>query len=50
MVTAKLAEAEVYVDELNIHIEFQAAWRKLYNTFLGSGEKDRLAAQLEKVV
>ncbi len=39
-------KAEVYVNEFNLHSEFQAAWRKLYNTFLGVGAKDMLAAQL----
>ncbi len=34
--------------EANIHLEFQAAWRKFYNTFLSTGSKDTLAAQLEK--
>ena len=43
-------EAEVYVDEFNVHSEFRAAWRKLYNTFLGAGAKDTLAAQLEKTI
>ncbi len=37
-------EAKVYVDEFNIHLEFHAAWRKLYNTFLSAGAKDTLAA------
>ncbi len=43
-------KAEVYVDEFTIHWEFSAAWRKLYNTFLGTGAKDTLAAQLEKTI
>ncbi len=37
-------EAKVYVDDLNVHLNFQAAWRKLCNTFLGSGAKDMFAA------
>ncbi len=41
-------QADVYVDKFNIHLEFWAIWRKLYNTFLGNGEKDMLATQLEK--
>ncbi len=41
-------EAKVYVDELNVHSEFWATWRKLYNMFLGTGAKDTLAAQLER--
>ncbi len=36
-------KAKVYVDKFNLHSEFCAAWRKLYNTFLGSGAKDKLA-------
>ncbi len=40
-------KAKVYVDEFNMQSKFCAAWRKLYNTFLGSGAKDTLAAQLE---
>ncbi len=43
-------KAEVYVDKFNIHLEYRAAWRKLYNTFLGTGAKDTLAAQLEKTI
>ncbi len=43
-------KAEVYVDGFNVHSEFRAAWRKLYNTFLGTGAKDMLAAQLEKTI
>ncbi len=43
-------EAKVYVDEFIVHLEFRAAWRKLYNTFLGSGAKDTLAAQSEKTI
>ncbi len=37
-------KAEVYVDKFNVHLEFRAARRKLYNTFLGAGAKDTLAA------
>ncbi len=43
-------EAKVYVDEFNVHSEFWAAWRKLWNTFLSSGAKDMLAAQLERTI
>ncbi len=43
-------EAEVDVDEFNIHSELCTAWRKLYNTFLGSVAKYMLAAQLEKII
>ncbi len=43
-------EAEVYFDELNIHLECCAAWRKLYNTYLGTGAKNTLAAQLDKTI
>ncbi len=45
-------EAKVYVDNLtfNVHFESQAAWMNLCNTFLGSGAKDLLAAQLEKTI
>ncbi len=43
-------KAEVYVDKFNVPSEFCAAWRKLYNTFLGTGAKDTLAAQLEKTI
>ncbi len=43
-------EAKVYVDEFIVHLEFRAAWRKLYNTFLGSGAKDMLAVQLKKTI
>ncbi len=43
-------EAKVYIDKFNVHSEFRAAWRKLYNTFLGAGAKDTLAAQLEKTI
>ncbi len=43
-------KAEVYVDEFNVHSEYCAAWSKLYNTFLGTGAKDALAAQLEKTI
>ncbi len=43
-------EAEVYVDKVNPHSEFRAAWRKLYNTFLGTRAKNKLAAQLEKMI
>ncbi len=46
----KGTEAKVYVDEFDINLEFQAAWRKLYNTFLSFGAKDMLAAQLEKTI
>ena len=35
-------EAEVYVDKFNLCSEFRAAWRKLYNTFLGIGTKTHL--------
>ncbi len=41
-------EAEVYIDNFNVHSEFQASWRKLYNIFLGTGTKDTLATQLER--
>ncbi len=43
-------EAKVYVDKFNIHLVFCVAWKKLYNTFLGAGAKDMLAAQLEKTI
>ncbi len=43
-------EVKVYVDKFNVHLEFCAAWRKLYNTFLCAGAKDTLAAQLEKTI
>ncbi len=43
-------EAKAYVDKFNVHLEFGAAWMKLYNTFLGPGAKDRLAAQFEKTI
>ncbi len=33
-----------------MHLEFCAAWRKLYNTLLGTGAKDTLATQLEKTI
>ncbi len=33
-------KAKVYVDKFNIHSEFYAAWRKLYNSFLGARVKD----------
>ncbi len=43
-------EAKVYIDKFNVHWEIHAAWRKLYNTFLGAGAKDTLAAQSEKTI
>ncbi len=41
-------EAVVYFDKFNIHSEFWAPWRKLCNTFLGTGAKDGLAVLLER--
>ncbi len=46
----QVTEAKVYMDEFNIHLEFLAALRKLYDTFLSYGAKDTLATQFEKTI
>ncbi len=43
-------EAEVYMDKFNVYLEFCAAWRKLYNTFLRSDTWEMLAFQLEQTI